>query len=305
MTTPKKATRDFKISSASMLIDSRVTLKEFIPDQKEFENLDADFAPPFEKNWQAAIDVAEALPTDEDTVDIQTGYTETVESTMEQCRKAFQDAKYFIEKAFPTKKAVQKEFGFDDYDEARKNVPKMTTFMGVLSKKVVKYQAQLLAVKFPKTSIDNILNLAKTLLDDKTEQETVINSRLSLTEDRTEKLNNVWAFRRQVAKAAKNIYKDNYSKYRMYLLPASEESGDIFDIQGTITDKASGANLENVKVSIGSLSVNTDSNGKYGLVDVAEGTVTITFELEGYQTATVDVVFDGKKLVQNIALIKI
>jgi len=90
-------------------------------------------------------------------------------------------------------------------------------------------------------------------------------------------------------------------------LPASEESGDIFDIQGIVTDKVAGAPIENVKVSIEdtNLSTTTDSNGKYGFVDVTNGTLAITFEAAGYKAATENVVYDGNKIVLNVPLEKI
>jgi len=307
MISPEKVSKQFSISFASALIDCRVTIVQFIKDQADFKNFDEDFATPFEKNWQNAINIATDLPTDEETVDIQSGYTDTVNDTMAACRKIFQDSKYHIEKAFPTKKAVLKEFGFDNYEAARKSVPKMTIFMGVFNKKIAKYKTQLLAVKFPQSSIDSINTLAKALVEQKTDQETQKKSRLSLTEDRITKMNAMWAFRQKVAKASKNIYKNNYSKYRLYLLPASEESGDIYDIQGVVTDKETGAFIEEAKISILDTTqiAITDSNGKYGFVDVTNGTLTINFEAAGYKAATENAVFDGNKIALNVALEKI
>lgn len=307
MTSPEKTIRLFGISFASALIDCRVTYNQFIEDQTTFKNFDEDFASPFEKNWQDAITIAADLPTDEEIVDILTGFTETLNDTMADCRKSFQDAKYYIEKAFPNETAVWKEFGFDTYNAARASVPKMIIFMGVFKSKVEKYKTQLLAKKFPQASIDVIDVLAKAILDKKTEQEKHKKSRYSITEDRTNKMNAMWTFRQKVAKAAKNIYKENYAKYRLYLLPASEESKNIFDIEGIVTDKATGAPIEKVKVAIvdATLSTTTDSKGKYGFVDVSDGPLAITFEAAGYKATTENVVFDGNKIVLNVALEKI
>jgi len=210
MTSPEKATRLFGISFTSALLDNRVTYVQFLKDQAAFKSFDEDFGTPFEKNWQDAITIAASLPTDEEIVDIQTGFTESLNSTMAACRNSFQDAKYYIEKTFPNKTAVWKEFGYDNYNAARTSVPKMTVFMGVFNSKVEKYKTQLLAKKFPQASIDTIDTLAKDIVVKKTEQETQKKSRLSITEDRTTKMNAMWLFRQKVAKAAKNIYKENY-----------------------------------------------------------------------------------------------
>ncbi len=119
-------------------------------------------------------------------------------------------------------------------------------------------------------------------------------------------MNNVWAFRTKVAKAAKYIYANNFAKYKIYLLPASAEGSGIFSIQGTVTNKVTGNKLENVTVSYGTAAndVLTDSNGEYGFAKLANGNYTLTFSLATYKTITKIVDFGGETLVVDMELEK-
>jgi len=308
MNTPNVTTRDFKISDDSMLQDSRTAQAQFKADQSTFQSFDADFKTPFEKDWQKAINDAENAPTDEQVLDVQGTLTTAVEATLEECCKCFQDAKYFIKKAFPNQVGVWNEFGFDNYDEARKNVDRMTTFMNVFSTTAnnIKYKAELIAAGFTQKKIDDILVKKTALVDAKTNQQIAKNSRLGNTQNRVALMNEVWAFRTKVAEAAKNIYQDDFAKYKAYLLPASAESSNIFSIQGAVTDKATGSKLEGVTVSYG-IEVNnviTDSNGGYGFPKLSNGSYTLTFSLATYKDIVTKVDFKGNTLVVDVELEK-
>ena len=119
-------------------------------------------------------------------------------------------------------------------------------------------------------------------------------------------MNNVWAFRTKIAEAAKNIYQDDFAKYKAYLLPASAEGNGVFSIQGTVTDKATSNKLENVTVSYGTAAndVTTDSNGEYGFAKLSSGNYTLTYSLVTYKTITKIVDFKDDTLVVDMQLEK-
>jgi hypothetical protein len=308
MNTPDATNRDYKISDDSMLQDSRTTLGHFTNDAPAFAALDPDFDPnlptPFSTLWGTAIDTAASAPTDEQVVDMQTNLTQEVEAISDACRDQFQKAKYFIEKAFPNKKAVWNEFGYDNYDDARKSTDKLITFMAVFSTTAIKYSAQLVAANYPQASIDAIAPLRLTLVNAKTALEMAKNSRVGSTQSRVTLMNAVWAYRTKVAKAAKNVFANNFAQYKTYLLPASDETG--FDIKGTVTDKSNGKPLVDVTVSNGTPAddTTTDSNGKYGFAKLSEGNYSFTFTLAGYKAATSAVIFEGSALTVDVALEK-
>lgn len=219
MNTPNQLKRDFSISDDSMLQDSRTTLSQFKADQDVFKDFDADFKTPFETQWKAAITDAENAPTDEQVLDVQGSLTTTVETALADCCKCFQDAKYFIKKAFPNQTGVWNEFGFDNYDDVRQSPEKMIVFMSAFSTTAnsTKYNTDLVTAGFTQAKIDDILAKQIALVDAKTNQQVAKNSRLGTTQNRVGLMNEVWAFRTKVADAAKVVFQDDFAKYKTYL----------------------------------------------------------------------------------------
>lgn len=58
----------------------------------------------------------------------------------------------------------------------------------------------------------------------------------------------------------------------------------VANLYGVVTDAETGTPLSGVKVTIGTLVVNTDSSGAYGFEGLLPGSYTITFEKDGYET---------------------
>ena len=308
MQTPSPNARDFKISDSSMLQDSRTTLAQFKLDQNDFSSFDADFKTPFETTWKGSITDAENAPTDEQIVDAQANLTNAVDLKLKECANFFQESKYKIEKAFPNQEGIWIEFGYDNYDQARHVPDRMSTFMnvwhGVASS--TKYKATLITAGFTQANIDNILTKRQALIDAKTTQKIAKNSRPNTTQNRVALMNKVWENRCKVAKVAKYIYANNFAKYKIYLLPASDESSEIFSIKGTVTENGTDKKLEAVEVSYGKKDNNvvTDSNGKYGFTKLNEGDYVITYNLAGYNPFTKNITFKGEVLVLDVALDK-
>ena len=308
MNTPNQSKRDFNISDGSMLQDSRTTAAQFKQDQTDFIKLDADFKTPYEDKWKTDILNAENAPTDEQILDAQANLTALVDLKLKNCCDYFQTAKYKIEKAFPSQEGILKEFGYDSYEYARQVPERMITFMVVWHNVAssTKYKAALIASGFVQTDIDDILTKRQELMDAKTTQELAKNSRSGSTQSRLALMNKVWENRSKVAKAAKNIYADNFAKYKIYLLPASAESQGIFSIEGTITEQGNAKKLEGVQVTYGDNTndVTSDSNGKYGFAKLNEGDYTLTFTLSGYKPLNKTLAFIGEVLVVDVEMEK-
>ena len=108
-----------------------------------------------------------------------------------------------------------------------------------------------------------------------------------------------------IAKAAKNIFANNFARYKVYLLPASAEGSDVFDISGTVTEAGTGKKLENVTVDNSADIVTTDSNGKYGFAKITEGDITLKFSLAGYTMQTKNITFSGTATQVDVELVKV
>lgn len=212
--------RDYTISDAEMLNETKIKLQCYIDDRADFEDFDNQvFSLNYQQDWQTAISIAEQTIDDESVLDQQSQLTATIEDKMVACRAFFQkQVKYFIEKAFPTQPLIWNEFGYNDYDKARLSAKEMVRFMRKLHIFMQKYQNQLLAANFPTSKISLAETLRVELDTILTAQEYFIASRPTLTQERINKLNKVYSYTAQVCRVGKILYDDNPAKYQRYLI---------------------------------------------------------------------------------------
>jgi hypothetical protein len=304
---PTQVTRDYAIADDNMLQDSRNTQALLATDIADFTAQDAMFTPAYATAWQAAITAAENEPTDEIYLDIQEQKKEVADTELANSRDLFQKSKYTIDKAFGTNVGILHEFGYDNYDTARKSHSGMQSFLNNFFTVADKYSAQLIAKGFT-AEIITAITTQKNALENATKAwKTHELGRGTATQNRVIAVNAVWKYRREVANAAKYIYADNYAKYQQYLLPASEESADTFIISGVVTDAATNTPLAGVTVTVGGTTspVTTDSKGKYGLAKLDAGSYTASYSKLGYTTKTEAITIGEKALVVNVALAKV
>lgn len=283
--------RPYVVSDAFALQYAKTLRGLFIADQAAFINRDPSFGTPYEMDWDAAITDAENQPSDNTIEDQLAQKTADVEEQMELCRNNFQDAKPFIKKAFPNKPATWEEFGFEDYDKVRKDQAEMIQFMKNFHSAAVKYTAQLITINFTQVMIDEIETRRAALNNTNNIQEQFKKERLSITETRITKLKAMWNFCQTVCETGKLIFRNQYAKYQQYLLPASDESPQLFILKGKVTQPAIGGGasqptpVEDVNISVmglPALTTQSDSNGNYGFGSIPAGTYTINFNKAGY-----------------------
>lgn len=279
--------RKYGVSDNYMLEHNRTMLAHFIDEQATFAGFDADFANPFEVNWEGIINAAATQPTDETVKDQLEQLTANVEEAMQKCRDKFQRSKYFVEKAFPDKPAVRNEFGFDDYDAIRKSQTGMLQFMQTFFATATKYAAELDAAGYDAAAVADIDTKRIDLDKANTAQEKFKGTRLVTTEDRIIAMNKAWDTMLQVSKAGKSIFSANQAKYQWFLLPATSESGSDISIAGTVT-ATDGTPIQGAEIAIAALSLTatTDSNGKYVFALLPEGSYTLDVTAAGYQPLT-------------------
>ena len=93
-----------------------------ISEEKErFTSFSVFFTP--ERIQEVAVLYLEAnqIPSDKVYIDIQAQATENINTCVEACAKFFQACKFDIENVFPNKKHIWNQFGFNDYEAARKS----------------------------------------------------------------------------------------------------------------------------------------------------------------------------------------
>ena len=290
-----------------MIQEATTTHQLFVADMADFTAFDSNFTPAYAADWLADINTAQAFPTDElyrDQIQVR---TQSVQDSMQACRAKYIELKYFVQKAFTNNKAVQQEFGLDDYTNARKSDIKLQEFSIRMHQIATKYSAALIAVGYTAPQIAAILTLANALGVDNIDQEVYIKEQLTTTQNRKEIMNAVYEKRTLVAQAAKIVYASNFAKYQQYLLPNSGGSQEDYAIQGQVIDNATNLPLQNVQITIQELGIQTNTNslGKYAIADnIPPATYTLLFELTGYisKEESITVVSEDETLTLNISL---
>lgn len=288
--TPELEKREYNISDPYMLEFAKDIHTFATEDLADLVTFDPDFVAAFLTAYELAINDAEAVPSDEQVENVITQMTEDVEVQMGVCRKKYQDAKYFIERAFPKDKATWDEFGYDRYNKARNIQPKLIEFMRDFHGAAVKHAAQLGTVNYTAALILDIKTQTDLLDSLNRAQNAYANNRPQITKERILKHNAVWNTATRICTAGKTVYQDNYAKFKRYLLPASDET-EQFILKGKVTQPGVGPvgtpalPVEDVTVSLMGLPgviTQTDSNGNYGFTSIAAGTYSVEFIKPGY-----------------------
>lgn len=209
-----------KYSQASMIALGRKIHLFLTADLADFTNFDASITPAYLAQFDAAITTAENHIDDETVLDIQTGFTMAVAEVEKKCRKGYQKLKIFVEKAFPTARAKQNEFGFNDYGNTA-NISDLIKFMHKVSIAANKYSSDLLAVSYTASDITSLTTLHDDLVAAVDKQDEYKSERMKLTDERDALLNKLYDFISFIAKVGKMIYEDNRAQYARYLLPAT------------------------------------------------------------------------------------
>ena len=314
-TNPKKKKIAFVISHVKAQEDCRTIYNlmngmDGTPgDLPSFTAFDASIDQPWLDTWADIITTAETYKTDETYRDELREKTQDVEAAMKNAKDAYKELKYFVTKAFPTNKAVQDQFGFDEYDKARRSDRKLREFMETLFRTATTHTEALLneEVGYTGAKIANLKTMADALSTENEQQEDYKKMQSTVTQTRIENLNAMWTRRQQIAAAAKIIYDENYAKYHQYLLPPSEGSPDDFAIMGTVNDSTGTGPIEGaiLNLSIIDLSVESDELGAYGFADnIPAGDYILTASKEGYQSqeASVTVTSADETITVNINL---
>jgi len=290
--------RIFNITDNYMLQYAKALRLIFLDDQAAFALRDLDFANPFETAWDGLITTAESHPTDEQVDDLMTQKTADVEEQMRLCRNKWMDTKPFVKKAFPNKPTIWNEFGFNDYQNVDHNQAGLIKFLRLAHLTAVKYSVQLIAVNYTQLLIDELETLRAALSLANDLQEKFKKDIPVLTQQRVDKHNDVYAVCQRVCETGKLIFRDDYANFQKYLLPASDESPNVFILKGKVTAGVAAPGpgipaqpvtpIEDVTVTVVELALSTtsDSNGNYGFGIFPAATYTVEFSKAGYNTFT-------------------
>jgi hypothetical protein len=164
------------------------------------------------------------IPSDNTYIDIQAKATENVKLDLDACCKFFQRCKFDIEIAFPNDKKMWDQFGFNDYEEARRNPKFMYMFLTDLHMIAMRNAAPLVTMGWTDESFELILNHRDSLKLKMNTQSDSIMERSRATENRVLKLNNMYEKLAIYFKAARILYDGNEEILKWFKFPVASSS---------------------------------------------------------------------------------
>lgn len=203
-----------------MMQDGHVKIVALRDNLADFTKYDGEITEDWVGNLESDINAATLLPNDETVVDEQASLGGVVDAKQKAGEDHFQDVKYWVDKCFPNQKDVQNEFGYDDYGKVRGKVPEFILFLRNLGVKLntKKYKDVMIARKMPVEMLTVSAQVAIDLEDAETIYQNSKKSRTGATQDRRIAFNSIWDRIALFCKAGKNIYRNNYAKYRLFVL---------------------------------------------------------------------------------------
>lgn len=224
-----KNDRAFNLNDATLQQHGSTVAKTLPQDADMFKAFDSTFAEDYPGLIDACLADVQSIKTDMVVIDEMSEKTEAVNNAMAECNTAFRTIKFFVAKAFPDNKAVQNQFGFNDIRKLRNNQTGMVVFMGDFIKVVSSYRNQLIAEGCSTELIDSLPLLHNKLKEAKTAQEMFKKERGIITQERVEKLNELYDLLAPISEMAQIIFADDEARLARYLMPRPKSSTNSED----------------------------------------------------------------------------
>jgi hypothetical protein len=149
--------------------------------------------------------------------------TENMLQQMHNSSALFSQLRYWVVKAFPTQKAVQRQFGIGRLSKATKTQTAMIEFMYEVAETTAQYQQQLIAVGTDKQLLQQVAQQPKLLQDANQAQEQNKGTRTVDTEERIIRLNQLFDHLRDFNNAAEYVFISQPAKRDNYRAPSTNQ----------------------------------------------------------------------------------
>jgi len=167
---------------------------------------------------------ANQIPSDKVYLDIQAQATENINACVIECAKFYQACKFDIENVFPNQKHIWNQFGFNDYEAARKSARAMFMFysdfilMASLHKEAM---TEATWTEETYTKITALKDQLKASMDQQTKSRI---DRGRAADERVVRLNTIYEKLSKYMKAAKIIYANIPEMLRWFKFPLTSKS---------------------------------------------------------------------------------
>ncbi|MBN2639468.1 MAG: hypothetical protein JXR65_10345 [Bacteroidales bacterium] len=214
-----KFSRNYNLSDALFLEYADVVGAGLPDDLAVFTAFDVTFTNEYVTQLLEAIATAKTIPSDEV---LQARVSEETEHVKQALTDSYEDYKtlaYFVRKAFKDSPAVQKQFGSNEVQKAKKSQPKMILFMDSLAKTAAEYKETLVQSGCAATLIDGLAARADSLREANVAQERAKDNRRLQTQDRIQKLNQLYELLLPLEKAAHFVFSNDPQRLKTYSIP--------------------------------------------------------------------------------------
>jgi len=218
-------------TDANFIVTSGQSIQLINEKHSRFEAFSIHFTPEKLQEVNDLYDQTTSIPSDNVFIDIQAKATSDVKIEHDKSCKFFQHSKFDIEMAFPNDKLVWNQFGFNDYEKARKSPRNMFMFLTDFDTMAVRYKDILMANGWTEEKFANVLEHQNNLKTAMNSQNDSMIERRRATETRMDKLNNLYEKMAVYFKAAQIIFEEDEDLLKRFRFPAPSPSSKSNDAE--------------------------------------------------------------------------
>lgn len=223
-------TKKFSKTYDEVLTQAYLFHSEFVLDLALFTAFSPSFNVAFAADFLDLIEVADAIPTNQEDLNNQVIFSTAVEEQMVVARAVYQELLVYIGLAFPNSESALLAFGNNMYEKARYSPQKMVNLLQLAYRNAssATYKVTLIAEGFLQVDIDSLDTIQTELNERYNDQQEFMKHTYGRTEERTVAFNAVWDVMVKINAASKIVFKDSPAKIEYYLLyQASTPIGNL------------------------------------------------------------------------------
>lgn len=206
-------------TDANFIISSGYSIQIINEKRSNFEAFSIHFTPGKLQELNDLYDQITTIPSDKVFINILAEASHDVKIEHDICCEFFQHSKIDIEMAFPNDELVWNQFGFNDYEKARKSPGNMFIFLTDFDTMAVRYKDTLLVNGWTEGKFATILEHRDKLKAAMNRQNNRILERRRATENRVEILNKLYEKLALYFKAAQIIFEENENLLKRFRFP--------------------------------------------------------------------------------------
>ncbi len=224
-------------TDANFIVTSGHSIQLINENHAKFEAFSIHFTQERLQELNDLYDRTMAITSDNVYIDIQAKATSDVKLEHDKCCKFFQHSKFDIEMAFPNDKLVWNQFGFNDYEKARKSPRNMFMFLTDFDTMAVRYRDTLMVNGWTEENFQGILEHQNSLKVAMNAQNDRMIERRRATENRMKELNKLYENMALYFKAAQIIFEDDEDLLKRFRFPAPGSATKSNDIEEEATSE--------------------------------------------------------------------